>query len=72
MPTLILDPPPHQLEELLAQRRRSVDELLFIDPDERSVKWLALRGAKFEAVEHSELISLSPSELSQQIEWLHG
>jgi len=50
--------------------RLGVDELLFVNPAERSVAWLALRDGEYQPVERSELIDLPASELGLQIEWL--
>ncbi len=46
-----------------------VDELLLVDPGERSVAWLALRDGSYEPVERSALIELGASELAQRIDW---
>jgi len=66
----ILSPEDEAWQKLPFYAERGVEELLFIDPDERSVKWLALREGTYQAVERSEFIDLPASQLAQQIEWL--
>lgn len=46
-----------------------VDELLVVDPDKRTIDWLALADGRYEQIEHSGLIALSAAELSQRIDW---
>jgi Uma2 family endonuclease len=46
-----------------------VDELLIIDPDERSVDWLELADGEYRPLERSTLIDLGPAELRARIEW---
>jgi len=65
----ILSPTDEAWEKLPFYAGRGVEELLFIDPAERSVRWLALRDGEYRPVEHSEVIDLSASELAQQIDW---
>ncbi len=46
-----------------------VEELLIVDPDKRTVHWLALEQGEYRAVERSRLIDLGPAELAEQIDW---
>ena len=46
-----------------------VDEVVLVDPDERTVTWLALRDGAYEPVERSGLIELGPAELAARIDW---
>jgi len=46
-----------------------VDEILIIDPDKRTVAWLALREGGYRAIERSGLIDLGPAELADLIDW---
>lgn len=47
-----------------------VDELLIVDPQERSVHWLALSGnEEYREIDHSGLIELGSAELAARIEW---
>jgi Uma2 family endonuclease len=66
----ILSPTDEAWEKLPFYAERGVEELLFIDPAERSVSWLSLLGGEYHPVERSAVIGLSASELAQQIDWL--
>jgi Uma2 family endonuclease len=46
-----------------------VDELVIIDPQQRSVHWLRLAGRQYDPLAHSDLIALGPDELVEQIAW---
>jgi Uma2 family endonuclease len=48
---------------------RGVDEILIVDPQERSVSWLALEGGEYRPLERSGLIALGAGELSDRIDW---
>jgi len=42
---------------------------LIVDPEERAVDWLALRGDAYEPVPRSSVIDLGSAELAQRIDW---
>ncbi len=46
-----------------------VDEVLIVDPAERSVRWLALTDGEYRDVQCSGLIDLGPGELAERIDW---
>jgi Uma2 family endonuclease len=46
-----------------------VDELLIVDPQSRTVKWLALEQGEYRPTEQSQLIPLGPTELAERIDW---
>jgi hypothetical protein len=46
-----------------------VDEVLLVDPAERTVVWLALRGDDYRPVPSSALIDLGPAALADEIDW---
>jgi hypothetical protein len=46
-----------------------VDELVIVDPQERSIRWLGLDGGAYHDVERSALIDLGPGELAARIDW---
>jgi Uma2 family endonuclease len=46
-----------------------VDELLIVDPRERAVHWLGLRGGEYEPIERSALIDLGATDLVERIDW---
>ena len=66
----ILSPTDEAWQKLPFYAERGVDELLFVNPAERSVTWLARREGEYRPVERSELIDLAASELAQRIAWL--
>jgi putative restriction endonuclease len=41
-----------------------VDELLIVDPQQRSVSWLALQEGEYRPVERSRLIELGTGDLN--------
>jgi len=46
-----------------------VDEVLIVDPSERTVSWLGLREGEYQRVQRSGLIELGPIELAEQLDW---
>ncbi len=46
-----------------------VEEVLILDPDKRSVDWLALTDGEYGPIARSGLIDLGPGELAEQIDW---
>ncbi len=57
-------------EKLPFYAKHRVDELLIVDPAQRTVHWLALEThGEYRAIDHSRLIDLSPGELAAQIDW---
>jgi len=46
-----------------------VDEVLIVDPAERTVTWLGLREGEYQPIQQSALIKLGPVELAQQLDW---
>ena len=46
-----------------------VDEVRLVDPETRTVTWLALRDGAYQPVERSGLIELGPAELAAQLDW---
>jgi Uma2 family endonuclease len=65
----ILSPADEAWQKLPFYAERGVDELLFVDPGERSVAWLALKDGEYQAIERSAVIDLGASELARQIDW---
>jgi Uma2 family endonuclease len=65
----ILSPTEEAWQKLPFYAEHGVDELLFVDPGERSVTWLALRDGEYGQIDRSELIGLSASQLAEQIDW---
>jgi Uma2 family endonuclease len=46
-----------------------VEEVVIVDPEQRKVDWLGLRGGAFRPIERSGVIELGPQELAAQINW---
>jgi Uma2 family endonuclease len=66
----IVSPGDETWQKLSFYAAHQVDELLIVDPAERTVHWLGLSGEEYLPAEHSSLIDLGPSTLAEQIEWL--
>ena len=65
----ILSPGDESWQKLPFYAEHHVDEVLLVDPDTRTVTWLALRDGEYEPVERSGLIELGPAELAERIDW---
>jgi Uma2 family endonuclease len=65
----ILSPEDETWQKLSFYAEHRVDEVLIVDPSERTVTWLALRDGEYVPVERSGLVDLGPAELAEQIEW---
>jgi Uma2 family endonuclease len=46
-----------------------VEELLIIDPENKTVTWLGLEGGKYQHLERSRLIELAAADLAAQLDW---
>jgi hypothetical protein len=46
-----------------------VDKLLIVDPQRRTVDWLALVEDGYRPIERSNLIDVGPAELAERIDW---
>lgn len=64
-----LSPDDETLHKLPFFAAHGVDEILLVDPVQRTVTWLALRDGAYEPVEQSALVELGPAELAAQIDW---
>jgi Uma2 family endonuclease len=65
----ILSPTDEAWQKLPFYAERVINELLFVDPADRSVTWLALQDGEYRPVKRSQLIDLGASELAQRIDW---
>lgn len=65
----IVSPEDETWEKLPFYAARGVDEVLVVDPKERTVLWFKLTGERYEPLEASGLIELGPEELAQRINW---
>jgi Uma2 family endonuclease len=65
----VVSPGDETYDKLVFYAEHKVDEVLIVDPDKRSVEWLALAAGRYSRVERSGLIELGPAVLAQRIEW---
>ena len=65
----IVSPGDETLEKLPFYAKHHVDEVLIVDPEKRSVDWLALASGEYRPVEHSGLIELGSADLADRIDW---
>ena len=65
----MLSPGENEGDKLTFYATHAVDEVLIIDPRQRSVSWLGLDGEGYRPIERSGLIDLGPSELAERIDW---
>lgn len=65
----ILSPDDETRGKLPFYAAHGVEELVIIDPAERTVEWLALEQGEYRPVVRSGLIELSPAHLTERIDW---
>jgi hypothetical protein len=65
----ILSPGDETWQKLPFYAAHHVDEILIVDPGERTVAWLGLRNGEYEPVARSGLIELAPTELVHRLNW---
>ena len=65
----IVSPGDETWDKLPFYAKHHVDEVLIVDPEKRSVDWLALAGGEDRPVEHSGLIELGSADLAERIDW---
>jgi Uma2 family endonuclease len=65
----ILSPNDEAWQKLPFYAEHNVDELLYVNPAERSVTWMVLRDGEYQRVERSCLIDLGAAELAERIDW---
>jgi len=65
----IVSPGDESWEKLPFYAVHNVDEVLIVDPQERSVSWLALEGGEYRPIEHSGFLDLGPQRLAEQLDW---
>jgi Uma2 family endonuclease len=65
----IVSPEDESWQKLPFYAAHAVDEVLIVDPQERSVHWLGLAEGEYREVERSGLIELGPGELAERIDW---
>ena len=65
----IVSPGDESWQKLPFYAAHGVDEVLIVDPEQRSVDWLALADGSYVPVDHSALIALGPVELHALLDW---
>jgi Uma2 family endonuclease len=65
----IVSPGDESWEKLPFYAAHDVDEALIVDPQERSVSWLALEDGEYRPVQHSRLLDLGAQRLAEQLDW---
>jgi Uma2 family endonuclease len=65
----IVSPNDETWEKLPFYAAHDVDEVPIVDPQERSVDWLALEAGEYRPVERSGLLDLSAQGLAEQLDW---
>jgi len=65
----ILSPGDESWQKLPFYAAHHVDEVLLVDPAERTITWLALRDGGYQHVERSGLIDLGQTELADRLDW---
>ncbi len=65
----IVSPNDETWEKLPFYAAHNVDEVLIVDPRERSVSWLGLEQGEYRAIEHSGLVDLGTQGLAGQLDW---
>ena len=65
----IVSPGDETWQKLSFYAAHGVDEVLIVDPAQRSVHWLGLAGGEYEEIKASGLIGLARGELVERISW---
>ncbi len=65
----IVSPGDESWEKLPFYAAHGVQELLIVDPEQRTVSWLAVEAGNYQHVKRSRLIDLGTDELAEQIDW---
>jgi Uma2 family endonuclease len=65
----IVSPGDESWDKLPFYAAHGVDEVLIVDPQSKSVDWLALAERSYQPVKRSALIELGPAELAARIDW---
>jgi Uma2 family endonuclease len=68
----IVSPGDESWEKLPFYAAHDVDEVLIVDPRERSVSWLGLKDGEYRPIVRSGLIELGAPELAEQLDWPSG
>ncbi len=65
----IVSPNDETWEKLPFYAAHGVNEVLIVDPRERSVSWLGLEDGEYRPIERSGLVDLGAQGLAEQLDW---
>lgn len=65
----IVSPDDETWEKLPFYAAHQVDEVLIVNPQERTVSWLGLAGDEYRPIERSGLVDLGAGDLAEQLDW---
>lgn len=65
----IVSPGDETWEKLPFYGAQGVEEVLIVDPRQRSVDWLGLSDGEYRPLRRSGLIELTPGEIAERIDW---
>jgi len=65
----ILSPGDETWEKLPFYAAHDVDEVLIVDPIDRTIAWLGLRDGEYHPLDRSALIEIGPVELTDRLDW---
>lgn len=65
----VVSPGDESWEKLPFYAAHRVDEVLIVDPQQRSVSWLALKDGAYETSKRSGLVDLGAEELAGRLRW---
>jgi Uma2 family endonuclease len=68
----IVSPEDESWEKLPFCAAHGVDEVLIVDPRQRSVSWLGLKDGEYAPIERSGLVDLGAQDLAEQLDWPAG
>lgn len=67
--TEVVSPGDETWNKLPFYAAHGVEEVLIVDPAERSVDWLVLRDGEYHPAQHSGLVELGAGELAERLDW---
>lgn len=65
----ILSPDDETIQKLPFYAAHQIAEVLIVDPEQRSLRWLALAEGEYRPAARSALIDLGSQELAERIDW---
>ncbi|HUZ30397.1 MAG TPA: Uma2 family endonuclease [Solirubrobacteraceae bacterium] len=65
----VVSPGDETFDKIPFYASHGVDEVLIVEPEARTVRWLGLEGGDYREIDRSHLIELGPAELVAQIDW---